>query len=226
MGLLRRPTPGEIVEADDCAGPAGRARIRAQLDKTRLRLRRPFGHCLKSHDVGDRMVRCSANPSPGRPPSSWPGRRPGSGSAAPPPAGLEPGVVPAWGSSLLNSAPRSTSSRARTSSSRSQHSRHRPRPPGRPAGRSPLGPRTRPAAPLVDPGGVAAGPAGGPGPAGHDGRPPGRWPALLGGAAADVPVGGPGRRDGQGRGPVGAWAGRWRCWVITITPGHGRPASA
>ena len=36
MGLLRRPTPGEIVEADDCAGPAGRARIRAQLDKTQV----------------------------------------------------------------------------------------------------------------------------------------------------------------------------------------------
>ena len=32
-GLLRRPTPGEIMEADDSAGPAGRARIRAHFEK-------------------------------------------------------------------------------------------------------------------------------------------------------------------------------------------------
>jgi hypothetical protein len=58
MGLLRRPTPGESWRADDWAGPTGRARYRAQSEKTCLRLRRPsafqrdvFGHYLTS-DLG------------------------------------------------------------------------------------------------------------------------------------------------------------------------------
>ena len=78
---------------------------------------------------------------------------------------------------------------------------HRPRPPGRPAGRSPPGPRTRPAARPRCLGGVAAGPAGGPAPAGSDGRGPGRWPPLLGGGAAGAPAGGPGRPCGSGSRP-------------------------
>ena len=122
MGLLRRSTPGEIVEGGRLAGPAGRARIRAQLDKTRLRLRRPFGHCIKSRDVGYRMVRCSANPSP-RSTSSAVVRSQARIRVNSTATG---GARLAWyrrgGSSLPNSAPRATSSRARTSSSRSQHS--------------------------------------------------------------------------------------------------------
>jgi hypothetical protein len=36
MGLLRRPTTGEIVEDGRLAGPAGRARYRAQSEKIKL----------------------------------------------------------------------------------------------------------------------------------------------------------------------------------------------
>jgi hypothetical protein len=40
MGLLRRPLRAKSWKTDDWAGPAGRARIRAQSEKTNLRLRR------------------------------------------------------------------------------------------------------------------------------------------------------------------------------------------
>jgi hypothetical protein len=40
MGLLRRPTPGEIVEDGRLGRPYGPGALRAQLEKTNLRLRR------------------------------------------------------------------------------------------------------------------------------------------------------------------------------------------
>src|SRR5919106_6280 len=42
MGLLRRPTPGEIVEGGRLGRPCGPGALRAQLEKTNLRLRRHF----------------------------------------------------------------------------------------------------------------------------------------------------------------------------------------
>jgi hypothetical protein len=94
------------------------------------------------------------------------------------------------------------------------------------AGRSPLGPRTRPAAQPADPGGVAAGSAGGPGAAGNDGRPPGRWPPLPGGGAAAAPAGGPGQPCGPGSRP-GRRAGRAAGGAgSSPPPGDGRPATA
>ena len=86
-----------------------------------------------------------------------------------------------------------------------------------------LGPRTRPVAQQPDPGGVAAGPAGGPGPAGNDGRPRGRSPPLLAGGAAGAPAGGPRPQNGPGSRPgrgAGAAAGRTGS---SPPPSHGRP---
>jgi hypothetical protein len=40
MGLLRRPTPGGIVEDGRFSRPCGPGALRAQLEKTNLRLRR------------------------------------------------------------------------------------------------------------------------------------------------------------------------------------------
>ena len=42
MGLLRRPTPGEIVEGGRLGRPCGPDALRAQSKKTNLRLRRHF----------------------------------------------------------------------------------------------------------------------------------------------------------------------------------------
>jgi len=69
MGLLRRPTPGEIMEAADQAVPAGQARIRAQCNNTNLRLRRHFRistrgfcHYLTSDSGRLRVVCGGTNP--------------------------------------------------------------------------------------------------------------------------------------------------------------------
>ena len=205
MGLLRRPTPGEIVEGGRLGRPCGPGAHSRALEKTNLRLRRFSGIAQNVRTSGIRLSGYSANPSQGRPPSPWSGRRPGSASAAPPPAGPGGWHGSAWG---IVAAELGAQADQQPGPNLQQPVT---------AGASPSlqtarttcwsitpGPRTRPAAQPHHRGGVAVGPVGGPGPLGAMAdRAGGGHRFLLAALQEHLPAA-QGRRAGQGRGPVDA----------------------
>jgi len=86
-GLLRRPTPGEMVEDGRLGRPHGRARIRAHRGNPTCGYAAPsdFSPYVITTRIG--LPGVPRNRRRGRPPSPWSGHKPGSASAAPPPAG-------------------------------------------------------------------------------------------------------------------------------------------
>ena len=123
--------------ADDRAGPAGRARIGVQSQKANLRLRRPSDLAIGGIGSGigwPRVGRCRAEVDlqhRGQIADPDQGQQHATGGA---------GRLASWrrgGSSLRNSTPRSTSSRARAPAAGHRPVAHRSRAPGRRGRRSP-----------------------------------------------------------------------------------------